>query len=248
MANGWWGSRIPVINLLLSNFIFICVRFRIIICRFKNLIKNKKVKIINDTLTTIALNTWIDQGFDKINVGGGAKNLEGFFNIDFVHHPDVKREVVANILDLSFIPSGSMKHIHSNHVLEHLTEQQLQEQLLSYYRILTDGGYLTIRCPNALGASFGFWFEPILEKEREKFIALGFPCDESFGKHEDKWLHKDFFGLLHWFYGDMGNIENQHLTIITPTKIKGYIDRAGFKLLVISEPEALNIVLVAQKE
>ena len=247
MANGWWGSRFPIVNLFCSKLIFASLRYRIFTCRFKNSFRRKNLLVVNDLSTALVLRTWLDKGFGKLNVGGGPKNLEGFVNIDFVNHPTVEREVVANILELSFVPNSSMSQIHCNHVIEHLTEEQLRHQILDYWRILKDNGCLTIRCPNSLGASFGFWFEPVLEGDRNEFIALGYPPDESFGNPEDKWLHKDLFGLLHWFYGDMGNIENQHLNIITPSKLKRCLEVAGFEILKMTEPEALNITLVAKK-
>ena len=128
-----------------------------------------------------------------------------------------------------------------------MTEEQLRLQILEYRRILKDDGCLTIRCPNSLGASFGFWFEPILEQKRNEFLALGYPSDENFGNPKDKWLHKDLFGLLHWFYGDMGNIENQHLNIITPSGIRQHVEDAGFHIVKMTDPEAVNIVLIAQR-
>ncbi len=120
-------------------------------------------------------------------------------------------------------------------------------QLREYHRILKDTGLLTIRCPNTLGSAYGFWFEPIPEKDREEFVALGFPTDETFGNPADGWMHKDLFGLLHWFYGDVGNIENQHLNIITPTKIKSYVESSHFRIIKMADPEALNIALIAIK-
>jgi SAM-dependent methyltransferase len=247
MSKGWWGGKFPIINLFCSKFIFASMRYRILTCRLKNSFREKKAVLVNESSTALVLRTWLDNGFNKLNVGGGSKNLEGFVNIDFVRHPTAEREVIANILDLSFVPSNSMSHIHCNHVIEHLTEEQLRHQILDYRRILKDNGCLTIRCPNSLGASFGFWFEPVLEQNRNEFIALGYPPDESFGNPEDKWLHKDLFGLLHWFYGDMGNIENQHFNIITPSKLKRYLEVSGFKILKMTEPESINIILVAKK-
>ena len=247
MANGWWGGRFPIVNLFCSKLIFASIRYRILTCRLKNSFRKIPVQLVNDSSTALVLRTWLEKGFDKLNVGGGPKNLEGFVNIDFVRHPTVDREVIANIIDLSFVPNNSMSHVHCNHVIEHLTEEQLRHQILDYWRILKDNGYLTIRCPNSLGASFGFWFEPVLEQNRNEFVALGYPHDENFGNPEDKWLHKDLFGLLHWFYGDIGNIENQHLNIITPSKLKRCLEMAGFKILKMTEPESLNIALVAKK-
>lgn len=251
MANGYWGSRFPVGNILFSKFIFAAVRWRIAALRLKNALKRflypNTVQLINSSATAQALNAWLEKGCDKLNMGGGCKSLNGFVNIDFAMCPVVNRQVVANILDLSFVPSQCASHIHTNHVIEHLTKEQLGHQLKEYHRILKDGGLLSIRCPNALGSSYGFWFEPVLEQDRNEFVACGFPADETFGDPADKWMHKDLFGLLHWFYGDVGNIQNQHLNIVTPSMINISVVKAGFDILKTANPEAINIVIVARK-
>lgn len=236
---------------VVSKIIFLIMDWRILFRKAVNAYRRKKNEIriqnLNNATTHERLSCWLDRGFKKLNVGGGSKNLKGFLNVDFVSHKCVEREIVANILDLSFIPSDSIYQIHSNHVIEHLTDDQLSRQLQEYNRILVSGGLLTLRCPNGLGICYGLWFDPILEKEREQFVALGFPEDENFGETSDKWMHKSFFGFLHWLWGDMGNIQNQHLSIITPTKLESCLKSANFDILKLSSPEAVNLVVVAKK-
>jgi hypothetical protein len=251
MANGTWGGRFPIGNLLASRLIFIAVRWRLLSRRAVNAVKRRvrprPVQWTNDGQAAAQLDQWLARGYTKLNIGGGRKNLHGFVNIDFAAFPEVERSVTANILDLSFVPDGRIAHVHTNHVLEHLTPAQLEQQLAEYYRILAPGGLLTIRCPNALGAAYGFWFDPVIEQPREEFIALGFPPDEKLADEADKWVYRDFYGLMHWFYGDVGNVENQHLNIITPTTIRSAVERAGFTVLKMAQPEALNIVLIARR-
>jgi hypothetical protein len=98
-----------------------------------------------------------------------------------------------------------------------------------------------------LGAAYAFWFGAALEQDREQFVASGFPPDEDFGTPQDRWLENDFYGLLHWFYGDAGNIRNQHLSRLTPSKVARALETAGFAIVRMTEPEALNIVVVATK-
>ena len=252
MANGYWGSRFPVGNIFWSRFIFIGAHWRLATQRLKNNIKSRlhysRVNLVNDSSTAEAFRRFSEQGYDKLNIGGGRKSLYGFVNIDFVVYPEVERQIVANILDLSFIPSNCISHIHTNQTLEHFSKEQLYQQIKEFYRILKDDGLLSIRCPNALGVSYGFWFGIELEQERERFVELGFPVDEDFGNPADRWVEKDFYGLLHWFYGDVGSIENQHLSRLTPTRLRQLVESAGFKITLMSAPEAANIVLVALKQ
>ncbi|MCK5344754.1 MAG: hypothetical protein KAR20_15175, partial [Candidatus Heimdallarchaeota archaeon] len=166
----------------------------------------------------------------------------------FASHPTVEREIKANVLDLSFVPDASVCHIHNNHLVEHLTHEQFCQQLYEYYRILEKDGVLTMRCPNALGVCYGFWFKVMPETGRNEFITLGYPDDDDFYNPLDSWYHKNFFGFLHWIYGDRGNIENQHLDLLTPTKMTSTVEAAGFNVLKMTEPEATNIIVVARKE
>lgn len=218
----------------------------------KNLIKitvrNPEFSYDNDTDTLEKeLKTYMSKGFNKLNVGGGSKNLSGFVNIDFVKHDTVEREIRANINDLTFVPDESIAHIHTNHVVEHLTCDELVAQLKEYFRILKPGGILSLRCPNALGVCYGFWFDVVPERNREEFVRLGFPPDEEFHNQADGWYHKDFHGLFHWLYADTGNPANEHKNILTPSMMKNYLIGAGFEVLKMTDPETSNIVVVATK-
>jgi len=260
MSNGFWRNKYPIINYFATNFIncivtniiFLAIRYRITSLKIKNKIRPvtryKQVNIANDTNIDDDFKKLLQRGYEKINIGGGNKNLKGYINIDFVYSPSVKNQIVANILDLSFIKNESLAQVHSNHVIEHLCASDLQKQAYEWYRILRKDGILTIRCPNILGAAYGFWFTPILENNKEEFVRLGFPPDEVFCDKNDIWLHKNLFGLVHWFYGDVGNVTNQHLNQITPTKLQNVLHSAGFKIVKMTEPEALNIVVIAVKK
>ena len=251
MAHGLWGSRIPIGNYLFTKILFTAVRWRIFSRRLTNCLKRslrpKPICLVNNSLTTQTMKRWLDKGYDKLNIGGGPKSLAGFVNVDFVSHANVEREVVANILDLSFVPTGSVSHVHTNHVIEHLTDEQLIDQLQEYNRILRIDGLISIRCPNALGMAYGFWFEPFLEEGHDDFTAIGFPPEESFGDPADKWVHRDLYGLCHCFWGDMGNVENQHLSVITPSLLRECVESAGFRILKMTKPESLSIVIVGRK-
>ncbi|MCO6499337.1 MAG: hypothetical protein J5I47_03050 [Vicingus serpentipes] len=237
----------PYVNKLISKLVFIGIDYRRkqLIRKYK---KNDKVfQLKNTEQTQKDFENYLNQGFCKINVGGGTKNFEGFVNIDFIRHENVAREVIANILDLSFIPDSCVTHIHSNHVMEHLTQQQLEDQLQQYQRILSADGIISIRVPNTLGVAYGFFFGQEAEREHEAFLKLGYPKEEDFYNPADGWYYQDLWALYHWFYAFTGNIENEHLNQITPTKLKDTVEKTGFTVLKMTIPEASNIVLMAKK-
>lgn len=244
----YFGGRYPLLNFFTSKIFFAVIKYRRKSLYNRN---NKKQKLgvvlHNSDSLSKAVERYLANGFTKLNVGGGNKNLHGFLNIDFCAHGEVENELIANINDLSFLPSGRISHIHTNHVVEHFTEDQLKAMLQDFSRILMRDGLLTIRCPNALGVSYGFFFGMQAEDEKEKFLELGYPKDEEFYNPQDGWYVKDLYAFMHWIYGDVGNIVNQHLVVLTPTKIKTLLSNAGFRILKITDPETSNIVLVAEK-
>ena len=250
MKTRFYG-RFKLVNILMSYGIFFVIQFRIWSLKVFNRLRRsanegfKQYTRIGSPKEDLA--RYYNEGFKKLNLGGGTRNLEGFVNIDFISHPQVLREIIADIRNLDFIPSESMMHIHSNHVIEHLSEDTLPDHLADCYRILMGGGLLTIRCPNALGVSYGFFFGFVPEERRAQFLEDGYPADELFFNPKDDWYVKDFFAFLHWIYGDVGNPENQHLSILTPTKLKHLIIETGFEIIQISDPEWSNIIIIAKK-
>lgn len=239
----------PVLNIVASKLLFWTINRRRKSLLRRNKKKNKVGFILkNDGQTSSVFKEYLNQGFRKLNIGGGGKNLHGFLNIDFIKHENVEHEVVANVLDLSFIPDACIDQVHSNHLVEHLTIEQFKNQLSQYSRILVTEGKITIRCPNALGVSYGFFFGQVKEKDHSTFIELGFPKDEDFYNPLDGWYHQDVYGFYHWIYADTGNIENEHLTQFTPSLISELIQEGGFEILKITAPETSNISLVAKKK
>lgn len=250
--NRVYYGHYPFINIIVSNLVFLTFRYRRYRLQnhFSKLAGKKKqtVVLINDSSVKDKLQLFLDKGFNRLNIGGGNKNFKEFVNIDFVSHSTIEREVVANILDLSFIPDNCIQQVHSNHLVEHITQQQFEVFLKDCIRILKSGGVFSMRCPNALGVSYGFFFDVVPETEHQDFLKLGYPAEEDFCNPLDGWYHKDLYGFYHWIYAQTGNIENVHLNILTPTKLKKTVEAAGFKILKMTDPETSNLVLIAKKE
>lgn len=246
----YFGGRFPILNACISMLIFWGLAHRRAQLLKRNLRNAAHANVVtkNEERVKTEFSKFLGQGFDKINVGGGNKNLEGFLNIDFLPHPGVKFELIANILDLSFIPDLSIFHIHSNHVVEHITQAEFELQLREYRRILFPKGIITIRCPNVLGVSYGFFHGMEAESEYTEFLSLGYPKEEEFYNPMDEWYCRDLYAFFHWVWGDVGNIANQHPNQFTPTKMKNSLESAGFRILKMTEPETSNLVLVACRE
>ena len=92
-------ARFSLINVVINNFLFICVKWRLFSLRLKNriqiMIKSKQYQLSNDSATGKAFLRFIEQGYTKVNIGGGAKNLEGFVNLDFISHPCALHPIIV---------------------------------------------------------------------------------------------------------------------------------------------------------
>jgi len=82
----------------------------------------------------------------KANLGCGFDLREGFLNVDFqeFHHPDL----VADVTDLSDLPSGHFEHIVAQDVLEHLERDLVPRALAEWSRLLASDGVLELRVPS----------------------------------------------------------------------------------------------------
>ncbi len=244
-------GRYPLLNILVSKAVFWTLRRR-----ERQLLKKAKrrkrspvtPKAREQEGKAKEVQELLEQGYERINLGGGNKSLQGFFNIDFVEHPELEApEILADIRDLSFIPDDSIRQIHSNHLVEHLTQAEFEAQLEQYRRILKPEGIISIRCPNLLGVSYGFFFGHVPEDDRVGFLELGFPEKEDFQNPKDDWYVGDLYGFYHWANAYTGFEENQHFNRFTPSSMKGSLEENGLTPLKMSRPEAAQLVVIAQK-
>lgn len=97
----------------------------------------------------------VDQGaFDaarrdglRLNLGCGHLPIDGFVNVDGRELPGV--DVIAAVDRLPVEP-GEVREIHSAHLLEHFPAEQLERQLLPYWRsLLQPGGTFRAIVPDA---------------------------------------------------------------------------------------------------
>ena len=75
-------------------------------------------------------------------------NTDSWDEIRVDINPDVSPDIVANMLDISLISSGSINAVFSSHNIEHLYPYQVQLALREFYRVIDDHGFLVITCPN----------------------------------------------------------------------------------------------------
>lgn len=105
---------------------------------------------------------------NKINIGAGKFNLEGWTNIDHRsgHYSKNRIDVDIDLMsDYKFPYSdGSVECAYTSHVIEHLPDGDVARMFHETYRVLSPGGIFRITCPDAQAA-----WNALLSNNREWF-------------------------------------------------------------------------------
>jgi hypothetical protein len=92
-----------------------------------------------------------------LHIGCGAKHKDettkGFNRPEWSEvrldiDPGVRPDIVADMVDMSVVASGSMDAIFSSHNIEHLYQHQTPVALGEFRRVLRPGGFAVIGCPD----------------------------------------------------------------------------------------------------
>jgi predicted SAM-dependent methyltransferase len=107
----------------------------------------------------------------RINLGCGFDVRPGYLNVDLhaFHHPDL----VADVRDLSMLPSGVYEEILAQDVLEHLPRTDAPRALAEWARLLRPGGVLVLRVPDLIGL-LGLFVERGTLGEQEQIVQCLF--------------------------------------------------------------------------
>ena len=73
---------------------------------------------------------------------------EGWHEVRFDINPDVKPDIVGDMMDMKAVETGSMDAVYSAHNIEHVFPHQVLPVLKEFYRVLAPGGFLVITCPD----------------------------------------------------------------------------------------------------
>src|SRR5258708_5534673 len=82
----------------------------------------------------------------KVELGAGARPQPGFLALDL--SPDVRPDVVANVLDLPFA-DGSIDELRAVDAAEHVSYRQTDALFAEVARVLKPGGALFVQVPAA---------------------------------------------------------------------------------------------------
>lgn len=83
----------------------------------------------------------------KLNIGCGAKRLDGYVNIDA--EPQTNPDVICNIgRDVWPFDDDSADEVVAEHILEHLTTPELFHCMQQLYRVCKSGAQIKVRLPH----------------------------------------------------------------------------------------------------
>jgi predicted SAM-dependent methyltransferase len=137
----------------------------------------------------------------RLNIGCGWDRRDGYLNVDLnaFHKPDL----VADIRNLTMLPSGHYEEILAQDVLEHLPRTATASALREWNRLLCIGGRLHLRVPS---------LEGLWEMIRQK---------STFENH---------VALMQNLFGTQAYTGDFHYTTFTRVLLEGYLQRTGYQV------------------
>ncbi len=154
----------------------------------------------------------------KLNLGCGFDLREGYLNVDLqdFHRPDL----VADVRDLSMLPSDSFDEVVAMDVLEHLPRSDTARALAEWNRVLRVGGLLRL--------------------ETSDITA----CGRYLIEHDTATEHD---GLLARLFGTQGYTGDFHLAGFTDLSLAQVLHDAGFHRTVVGTKDGWLLTSVSEK-
>lgn len=156
----------------------------------------------------------------KLNLGYGFDIIEGYLNVDL--HAFHKPDLVADVCNLSMLPSGYYEEIIAQDILEHLQRSRTKPTLAEWNRLLKNNGILKLRVPNLIGLLSLF-----LKEE-----------SQNVKKQEE---------LIQCCFGTQAYEGDYHYTSFTDLLLKHYLIETGFSILKMSRKDEWLFEVIAQK-
>ncbi|MCX5418086.1 methyltransferase domain-containing protein [Streptomyces sp. NBC_00059] len=161
----------------------------------------------------------IDTTPERVQIGGGAHRIDGFFNIDAVPPADLLWDIREGIP----LHDASVQLMFSEHFLEHIDyPRSVKHYAREAHRVLTDGGQLVTGVPDAA------------------FLLKHYPANpELAAEMVERWYSKrdclgdisTFLDLINYTFRDQDDTPNYtpHLWAYDEEKLIHLFTEAGFR-------------------
>ena len=102
----------------------------------------------------------------KINLGCGFDHKQEYLNVDALdgHKPDL----IADVRNLSMLPSDYYEYLYANDVLEHIPRNEFKSTLAEWFRLLVPGGSIYIKTTSIINLAELFKHSYYLDPENEE--------------------------------------------------------------------------------
>jgi hypothetical protein len=165
-----------------------------------------------------------DQTFDpeahprRLNVGCGFDHRAGYVNVDFEerHDPDL----LADVRDLSMLPSGEYDEVLAIDVLEHLPRSDTAACLTEWHRVLRSGGELRLQVPDVVA------------------------CGRLLMRRDTVEQHEQ---LVHQLWGTQAYTGDFHLSGFTDLLVIEALHRTGFHRIELQSRDLWQMQVRAEK-
>lgn len=145
----------------------------------------------------------------------------------------VKPDIVSSVLDLSIIDPGSFDAIYSSHNIEHVYAHEVPIMLREFLRVLNNGGFFIVACPNLIPVARLIVEDKLTEPAYTSPAGPISPLDILHG---------------HGASIERGNEFMAHKTGFTPKSLNTALLEAGFQSVAVLPRDAqLDIWGVATK-
>ena len=178
-----------------------------------------------DLLSTDELDKVLElfKGKDKLNLGCGIDvREEEYINIDIQPLPDI--DLVADVMELHFIPDGSISYIVAQHLLEYIPRPRMVETLNEWKRMLSVDSVLEIRVTD-IG---------LVTKQ----LYLNDQVSKEMGLHNEM--------VLSLLYGKQLDEYDTRYNGFTSEFLQGVLTGCGFKIIGVVH-EDYDVIISAMK-
>ena len=140
----------------------------------------------------------LDPDRPKLNIGGGATPLDGYYTVDAMFGGDAE---LLTGPDEKLIPDESVDEVYASHILEHISWQRVEHVLTEWVRVLKPGGILRVAVPD-LAKTMEYYSQPEVQAAvaAHEFpmmgaVVMGGQTDSN-DYHKSCWGEVDLMGIF----------------------------------------------------